>query len=135
MGKRRDEQTRNTAWCVERFLSSLDPGASTVAIEEPSAADLVREHDEIVLAYPVYYSNFPKIVRDFIEGHVRLWKGKAFLHHDETGLYARKQRGRGAMMRVRDHGASGSHRMAMPSVPACGTLSVRAAVRGIRRRG
>ncbi len=45
-------------------------------IEDKLAVNAVAEESEIVFAYPVYYSNIPKIVRDFIEYNRPLWQGK-----------------------------------------------------------
>ena len=39
---------------------------SAVSIENSDVIRLLREHDFIVLGYPVYYSNMPKIVSDFL---------------------------------------------------------------------
>ena len=69
--------TGNTAWCAERFLQSCAPEGAAVAMEDPAAVELLRLHDEVLLAYPVYYSNLPKIVRDFIQGSAPLWEGKS----------------------------------------------------------
>lgn len=64
--------TGNTRFCAERFAEKLGGGA--FPIEDKAAAAALAESDEIVLAYPVYYSNIPVIVRDFIESNV--WRGK-----------------------------------------------------------
>lgn len=53
--------TGNTKHCIERFLNGLDSGAQICSLENPQAAEAVKVADEIVFAYPVYYSNLPKI--------------------------------------------------------------------------
>ena len=38
--------------------------------------EVVRENKDIVFAYPIYFSNLPKIVRDFIEINDKEFNGK-----------------------------------------------------------
>lgn len=66
--------TGNTRFCAERFAQKL--GGKAFPIEDKAAAKALAESDEAVLAYPVYYSSLPKIVRDFIEQNAALWQGK-----------------------------------------------------------
>ena len=56
--------TGNTKFCVERFLERL--GGKAYSIEDGGAAKALAEDTEIVLGYPIYYSNLPVIMRDFI---------------------------------------------------------------------
>ena len=49
--------TGNTKYCIEKLLKALDGGAVALPIEDPTATDAVKNADEIVFAYPVYYSN------------------------------------------------------------------------------
>ena len=59
--------TGNTKRCVERFLNGIESGAETFALETPQAAEAAKGAQEIVFAYPVYYSNLPKIVREVVQ--------------------------------------------------------------------
>ncbi len=68
--------TGNTKHCMEKLLHLLDETARAVPMEEKEAADFVSQHDFIILAYPVQFSNMPVMVRDFIRYHFDLWKGK-----------------------------------------------------------
>ena len=47
--------TGNTKYCIEKFLKALDGEAEALPIEDPAATDAVKNSDEIVFAYPVYY--------------------------------------------------------------------------------
>ena len=58
--------TGNTKHCIDKFISLIDPSASTVSIEDKDVVSKIRENDEIVLAYPTQFSNMPFMVRDFI---------------------------------------------------------------------
>lgn len=58
------------------------------SIEDSSAVPAIFESGEIVFAYPVYYSNIPKIVRDFIENNSDLWRGKNIFIIATMGLFS-----------------------------------------------
>lgn len=66
--------TGNTKYCIETFLAEYD--AKAFSIEEKEVESQLKNHEEIVLAYPVQYSNMPKIFKDFIVDHKSQWKGK-----------------------------------------------------------
>lgn len=68
--------TGNTRFCISRFLSAIDGEHKLLSIEDGAAVSAISEEKEIVFAYPVYYSNLPKIVRDFITDNRDLWRGK-----------------------------------------------------------
>lgn len=57
-------------------------------IEDKLAVNAVAEDNEIVFAYPVYYSNIPKIARDFIEENRTLWQGKCVFVIATMGLFS-----------------------------------------------
>lgn len=80
--------TGNTKHCVERFLNGIESGAEMFALENARAAEAVRGADEIVFAYPVYYSNLPKIVRDFITDNAELWRGKRIFIIATMGMFS-----------------------------------------------
>ncbi|MBD5440271.1 MAG: 4Fe-4S binding protein [Treponema sp.] len=79
--------TGNTKYCVEYVVHRLGGGAS-YAIESDGAIAAVKSSDEIVFAYPVYYSNVPKIVRDFIVSNAGLWRGKKIFVIATMGLFS-----------------------------------------------
>ena len=58
--------TGNSKHCVETFIRCYDDTCNTISIENPNSSQLLSDHDWIVFGYPVYYSNIPKIVMDFI---------------------------------------------------------------------
>lgn len=57
--------TGNTKFCVQKFIEFFGKG-EICSIEEKNAAEKIKSSDKLIFAYPVYYSNMPKIVRDFI---------------------------------------------------------------------
>lgn len=80
--------TGNTKFCIERLLSGLDKDGKPYSIEDERAASAIAANDEIVFAYPVYYSNLPKIVRDYIVAHAELWQGKKVFIVATMGLFS-----------------------------------------------
>ena len=96
--------TGNTKYCIETFLSEYNTKA--FSIEEKEAEYQIKSHEEIVLAYPVQYSNMPKMWKEFIIDHKGQWKGKkifiivtmALFSGDGTGILARMLKKYGAII-------------------------------------
>lgn len=78
--------TGNTKFCAERFAARL--GGRTIPIEDKAAANAIAESRDIILAYPVYYSNIPVIVRDFIENNAALWREKRVFIIADMGAFS-----------------------------------------------
>ena len=68
--------TGNTRWCVERFVSLVDKDAQCYSIEDKAAVIELEKHDTVVFGFPVYYSNLPKIAKDFIRDNKNSFNGK-----------------------------------------------------------
>ncbi|MDE6594866.1 MAG: EFR1 family ferrodoxin [Oscillospiraceae bacterium] len=79
--------TGNTKFCAEKFLEHFD-NPKIFSIEDSSAVPAISENSDIVFAYPIYYSNMPKIVRDFIERNSTLWQGKNIYIIATMGLFS-----------------------------------------------
>lgn len=80
--------TGNTKHCIEKLLHLLDETAQAIPIEREEAVEGVLQHDFIILAYPVQFSNSPVIVRDFIKNHSDIWKSKKILCVATMGLFS-----------------------------------------------
>ena len=80
--------TGNTKHCIEKLLRLLDETAQAIPIESLNAMEILPQHDFIVLAYPVQFSNAPIMVRDFIKRYSSLWKGKKVLCVATMGLFS-----------------------------------------------
>lgn len=80
--------TGNTKHCIEKLLCLLDETAQAIPIESLNAMEILPQHDFIVLAYPVQFSNAPIMVRDFIKRYSSLWKGKKVLCVATMGLFS-----------------------------------------------
>ncbi len=59
--------TGNTKHYVEKLMELLAQSAQSILIEGKETANLLTQHDVIVLTYPVQFSNTPVMVRDFIK--------------------------------------------------------------------
>jgi len=89
--------TGNTRFCTERFCHYYD-GSEPLSIEDSEAIEAIRKSDEIVLAYPVYYSNTPKIVKDFILDNKSCFTNKRVFIIATMGLFSGDGAGCGARL-------------------------------------
>ncbi len=80
--------TGNTKYCVEYVLNRLDSCGTAYTIESDEVTAAIKSSDEIVFAYPVYYSNLPKIVKEFIVSNAELWRGKKIFVIATMGLFS-----------------------------------------------
>lgn len=98
--------TGNTRFCVEYLLKNIDPEAKAYSIEDKNVLEELAKEEELVLGYPVYYSNLPKILQDFLKKHAALWQGKkiylvatmGLFSGDGTGVAARRLKKYGAQI-------------------------------------
>ncbi|MBQ8825897.1 MAG: EFR1 family ferrodoxin [Oscillospiraceae bacterium] len=80
--------TGNSKYCLEKFLSAYTGEYKLVSIENSEACDMIRQSEEIVIAYPVYFSNLPKILRDYIVNNNQIWDGKKIFIIATMGLFS-----------------------------------------------
>ncbi|MCM1164657.1 MAG: EFR1 family ferrodoxin [Lachnospiraceae bacterium] len=78
--------TGNTEFCVERFLART--GGKAYRIEDKAAVRALSEDGDILFAYPVYYSNMPKLAHDFITENSTLWREKNVFIIATMGLFS-----------------------------------------------
>ncbi len=80
--------TGNTEHCVTRFVNGINKTAKVLPLENKEVLNYIGAEQEIVFGYPVYYSNLPKIVCDFIVENQALWKGKKIFIISTMGLFS-----------------------------------------------
>lgn len=80
--------TGNTKYCIEKFLEECGDDIKSYSIEDEKAALEIKKHETIVIAYPVYYSNIPKILRDFIRNNSNIWQDKEVFIIATMGLFS-----------------------------------------------
>lgn len=89
--------TGNSKYCIEYFAKRLGGTDSIYSIEQQETVEQIKKHEDIVLAYPIYYSALPKLLKDYVESHAGLWAGKnvfliatmGLFSGDGTGIMAR----------------------------------------------
>ena len=91
--------------CIELFVKDLDQTAKCVSIEEARAVEEILKSNFIVLAYPVYYSNLPKIMQDFLLHNQSIFKNKQVFIISTMGLFSGDGSGCGARL-LSKYGAS-----------------------------
>ncbi|MDO5291931.1 MAG: EFR1 family ferrodoxin [bacterium] len=80
--------TGNTKFCLERFVTKADPEAKVISISDPGVSKEIKENECIVFGYPIYFSNLPKIVRDFIDRYKELFRNKKIYIIATMGLFS-----------------------------------------------
>ena len=80
--------TGNTKFCVDKFLAEYDNSKNTFPIEDKCTLDKIKDNHEVVIGYPVQYSNIPKILRDYVTTNQYIWKGKKVFIIATMGLFS-----------------------------------------------
>ncbi len=80
--------TGNTKFCIDKFLSEYDNSQNTYSIEEHHTLEIIKENEEIVIGYPVQYSNIPKLLWDYIVNNRHIWNGKRIFIIATMGLFS-----------------------------------------------
>lgn len=80
--------TGNTAYCVEQFVKKSQPLGKTMSIEDSGIIDAIKANSLIVFGYPIYFSNLPKIVKDFIDENKEIFKNKDIYIISTMGLFS-----------------------------------------------
>lgn len=78
----------NTKHCIEVFAKELKEEVSCISMEDANVFQAIQKNQTILFAYPVYYSNLPKIVRDFIVEHNTEVAGKDIFLIATMGLFS-----------------------------------------------
>jgi ferredoxin len=80
--------TGNTKYCIEKFVQSIDPQNKAFPIETHRLDNLLAAETIIVFGYPVYFSNIPKVVRDFILNNPEIFNRKKIFIIATMGLFS-----------------------------------------------
>ena len=76
----------HTKHCAE-FFARLT-GGRAASIEDAAALDLINQSAELFVAYPIHYSDLPKIVRDFLTQNAAAFCGKKIFVIATMGLFS-----------------------------------------------
>lgn len=80
--------TGNSKFCLQQFIGELNGEYTMCSIEQENAKELILEADEVILSYPIYYSNLPFILLDFIHQNKDVWKNKKVFIIATMGLFS-----------------------------------------------
>lgn len=80
--------TGNSRYALEVFLGKYDDTAKIFAIEDENIVSYIKDNEEIVFSYSVQYSNIPKMLKDFIDRNLHLWKDKKIFVIATMGLFS-----------------------------------------------
>ncbi len=80
--------TGNTQYCVERFVKKIDETALCFSIEDNRFHNYLKNEMDIVFGYPIYFSNIPIFVRDFITTNIEIFANKNIFIIATMGLFS-----------------------------------------------
>lgn len=93
--------TGNTKHCIEQFVNEIDDSVSCFSIEDAEVIYEIQKNDSIILAYPIYFSNLPKIVKDFLVNNRTYFMDKKVFIIATMGLFSGDGAGCGARLLAR----------------------------------
>lgn len=80
--------TGNSRYALDVFLQKYNADSKSFSIEDNNVIEQIKEHDEIIISYPVQYSTVPKILRDFIIYNHEIWSNKKIFIIATMGLFS-----------------------------------------------
>lgn len=82
--------TGNTKYCLNKFLEyySENKENKLYSIEDRNCIKEIIDNNDITLAYPIYYSDLPIIVRNFIIDNKEIFKNKNIFIIVTMGLFS-----------------------------------------------
>lgn len=82
--------TGNTKYCVSKFLEYYNDKKENeiYSIEDKNCIAKIKENNDIVFSYPIYYSNIPIIVKDFLNNNKEIFKNKNIFIIVTMGLFS-----------------------------------------------
>ena len=80
--------TGNTKYCITKLVKLIDASADVVPLEDEFIIDKIKRNETVILGYPTQFSNAPYMVRDFIQMHASLWKGRKMICVATMGAFS-----------------------------------------------
>lgn len=82
--------TGNTKYCIDKFLEYYNDNKENevYSIEDDNCVEKIRENKDIVFAYPIYYSDIPIIVKNFLNNNKDVFKNKNIFIIVTMGLFS-----------------------------------------------
>lgn len=105
----------NTKYCVDTFVKTIDKKAVSFSIENDIWKNQLHLENEIIFGYPIYFSNVPYFVREFIKENGNLFKGKRVFIIATMGLFSGDGACCGArLFRQKEYNVIGGLHLKMP---------------------
>lgn len=80
--------TGNSKYCISKFLEEYNNNRLVFSIEQDETISHIKNNQEIVISYPVQFSNIPKILYDYIVTNQQIWKEKKIFIIATMGLFS-----------------------------------------------
>lgn len=80
--------TGNSRYILDLFLKKMGKDYKIFSIEDIDVETKLQEANDIVIAYPIYYSSMPKIMDDFLEKNIELFRNKKVFIITTMGLFS-----------------------------------------------
>lgn len=80
--------TGNSKYCIERFLKEYGEEGNVYSIEQNETREQIKNNDQLVICYPVQFSNIPKILYDYIVTNQDIWNRKRIFIIATMGLFS-----------------------------------------------
>ena len=80
--------TGNTKHCVKQFVKTLNNVYQSYSLEDDDVQNVIAKSNIIIFGYPVYFSNAPKLVQDFIHQNHTLFQNKKIFIIATMGLFS-----------------------------------------------
>ncbi len=80
--------TGNSEYCARNFLKRYNGDSTIYSIEQEETTGKIKDSREIVICYPVQFSNIPKILYDYIVNHKDIWNNKKIFIIATMGLFS-----------------------------------------------
>lgn len=82
--------TGNTKFCVNKFLQYYNENnqISSYSIEDKESIKKIKDNENIILGYPIHYSDIPIIVREYIQNNSKIFKDKNIFVIATMGLFS-----------------------------------------------
>lgn len=80
--------TGNSEYCARSFIKEYNGSTNVYSIEQKETVKKIKDSREVVICYPVQFSNIPKILYDYITSHRDIWQNKRVFIIATMGLFS-----------------------------------------------
>ncbi|MGL5067983.1 MAG: hypothetical protein ACRC6T_09260 [Sarcina sp.] len=66
--------TGNSKYALDMFGRELSKDFISISIENKEVTKMISRNKDLIIAYPIYFSSLPKILDDFIQENIELFR-------------------------------------------------------------